>query len=87
MCAINVKECILHEKYNNNLTFIAQKTADDTPLVNVLHHDLLGPWMMEQIVDEFVTVSSTLEMRLGSLPYVCHIDISIIFFCMNDFFK
>jgi hypothetical protein len=33
MRAIHVKECILHGKYNNNLTFIAQKTAGETPLV------------------------------------------------------
>jgi hypothetical protein len=32
MCAINVKQCILHGKYNNSLTFIAQKIADETPL-------------------------------------------------------
>jgi hypothetical protein len=32
MCAINVKECILHGKSNNNLTFVAQKTAFETPL-------------------------------------------------------
>jgi hypothetical protein len=32
MCSINVKQCILHGKYNNSLTFIAQKTADETPL-------------------------------------------------------
>jgi hypothetical protein len=33
MCAINVKQCILNGKYNNSLTFIAQKTADETPLI------------------------------------------------------
>jgi hypothetical protein len=31
--AIIVNQCILHGKYNNNLTFIAQKTADETPQV------------------------------------------------------
>jgi hypothetical protein len=31
MCAIIVKQCILHGKYSNSLTFIAQKTADETP--------------------------------------------------------
>jgi hypothetical protein len=32
MSAIHVKKCILHGKNNNNLTFIAQKTAGETPL-------------------------------------------------------
>jgi hypothetical protein len=36
MCAINVKECMLHEKCNNNLTFIEQKTAGETPLMQIL---------------------------------------------------
>jgi hypothetical protein len=31
MCAINAKQCILQGKYNNSLTFIPQKTADETP--------------------------------------------------------
>jgi hypothetical protein len=36
MCAINVKQCILHGKYNNSLTFVAQIIAGETPLDSAL---------------------------------------------------
>jgi hypothetical protein len=43
MCAIIVKQCILHGKYNNSLTFIAQKTADETPQIKPLEKSAKGP--------------------------------------------
>jgi hypothetical protein len=76
MSAINVKECILHGKYNKSLTFIAQKTAGESP------------WFCTFIVIIILVETTSLSVRIElNIMQILSIKLMVIYNVVSVLFE